>query len=298
MARTINVIQQEMLTRITADENLAGLNTTSKTAIWRLMVFVVAFSIWVLENLFDTHKKEVNDIIEAKMPHRPSWYRTKALAFQYGFDLLTARNEFGLLEDTDKFDNTGYTPEQIEASKVIKYAAVTKSGGQLFIKIATETAGVLAPIAPEVKTAFVAYMDDVADCGVKYLVVNHLPDRLILGMQIYRNPLVLKEFGMDIRTAKYPVEDAIKAYMKQLPFNGELVLAHLVDKLQQVEGVVITHIYNATFQAIDISTGLYNAPELIDVKTVPVAGYFDVGSINESTGEFESGNFSSVSYVV
>lgn len=289
MARTITVIQQEMLSRITADENLAGLNSTSKTAIWRLFVFVVAFSIWVLENLFDTHKKEVNDIIEAKMPHRPSWYRTKALAFQYGFALLL---------DTDKYNNENYDDEEIANSKVIKYAAVTKSGGQLFIKIATETAGVLAPIAPEVKTAFVAYMDDVADCGVKYLVVNHLPDRLILGMQIFRNPLVLNEFGMDIRTAKYPVEDAIKAYMKELPFNGELVLAHLVDKLQQVEGVLIPHIYNATSQAIDISSGLYNTPENIGVKTVPVAGYFDVGSINEGTGLFESGNFSSVSYVV
>lgn len=298
MARTITAIQNEIFDSIAADENLAELNTTSKTAIWRLMVFVVAFSIWVLENLYDTHKKEVNDIIEAKLPHRPSWYRTKALAFQYGYNLLTQRNEFGLLEDTDKFDNTGYTEEQIEASKVIKYAAVTKSGGQLFIKIATETAGVLAPIAPEIKAAFEAYMDDLADCGVKYLVVNHLPDRLILGMQIYRNPLVLDEFGMNIRTAKYPVEEAIKAYMKELPFNGELVLAHLVDKLQQVEGVVIPYIYNATFQAIDISTGLYNAPEFINVKTVPVAGYFDVGSINDSTGVFESGNLSSVSYVV
>lgn len=298
MARTIQQIQQEIFDRITADENLVELTSTSKTAIYRLFVFVVAFSIWVLENLFDTHKKEVDDIIEAKMPHRPNWYRTKALAFQYGYDLLTARNEFDLVEDTDKFDNTGYTAEQIEASKIIKYSAVTQNAGQLLIKIAAETDGVLSPITVPQKASFDAYVQEIADCGVKYLVVNHLPDRLILGMQIYRNPLVLNEFGMDIRTAKYPVEDAIKAYMKQLPFNGELVLAHLVDKLQQVEGVVIPHIYNATSQAIDISTGLYNAPENIGVKTVPVAGYFDVGSINEGTGLFESGNFSSVSYVV
>ena len=289
MARTIAAIQTEIFDSIAANEKLVGLTTTSKVSIWRLMVFVVAFSIWVLENLFDTHTKEVDDIIEAKMPHRASWYRTKAKDFQYGF---------ALLPDTDKYNNESYDDEEIANSKVIKYAAVTKSGGQLFIKIATETAGILAPISPAVKTAFVAYMDDVADCGVKYLVVNHLPDRLILGMQIYRNPLVLDQNGMSIRDANYPVEDAIKAYMKELPFNGELVLAHLVDKLQQVEGVLIPHIYNATFQAIDTSTGLYNAPEFINVKTVPVAGYFDVGSINESTGEFESGNFSSVSYVV
>jgi hypothetical protein len=191
-----------------------------------------------------------------------------------------------LLSDTDKFDNTGYTDEEVEASKVIKYAAVTKSGGQLFIKIATETAGVLAPIAPEVKTAFVAYMEEIADCGVKYLVVNHLPDRLTLGIKIYRNPLVLNESGMKLGPAGggYPVQEAIAEFMKALPFDGELVLAHLVDKLQQVEGVVIPHIYNATSQAIDISTGQYLPAQFIDVKTVPVAGYFEVSPLAPEGG--------------
>jgi hypothetical protein len=299
MARTFKQIKLEITTPFMANETLASLygyvagtefeKEFSIVSIENNLFNIVASAIFLLDQIFDTHKKEVNDIIEAKMPHRPSWYKTKALAFQYGFALLL---------DTDEFDNESYTDEEIANSKVIKYAAVTKSGGQLFIKIATETAGVLAPITPEVKTAFEAYMEDVADCGVKYLVVNNLPDRLVLGIQIYRNPLVLDENGMSIRDANYPVEDAIKSYMKELPFNGELVLAHLVDKLQQVEGVVIPHIYNATSQAIDISTGLYLAPEYINVKTVPVAGYFEVGSINQGSGEFETGNFSSVTYVV
>ncbi|GIZ10292.1 nucleotidyltransferase [Flavobacterium sp. UMI-01] len=276
MARTIQAIQNEIFSNITADENLAGLTTTSKTAIYRLFVFIVSFSIWVLENLYDTHKNEVNDIIEAKMPHRPSWYRTKALAFQYGFDLI---------QDTDKYDNTGFTDEEIEASKVIKYSAVTKSGGQLYVKIATEIDGVLTPIEPEVKNAFVAYMDEIADCGVKYLVVNHLPDILLLNIQIYRDPLVLDENGMSILNGNYPVEDAISEYMKELPFNGELVLAHLVDKLQKVEGVTIPHIINAESQAIDINTNEYLDAEPINVKTVPVSGYFTIP------------NFDNISYV-
>ena len=49
---------------------------------------IVAFVHFLIEKLFDTHKKELNEIIEAKMPHRPSWYRTKAKAFQYGHDLI------------------------------------------------------------------------------------------------------------------------------------------------------------------------------------------------------------------
>lgn len=277
MARTIQEIQQGMFDSITTNENLAGLTSISKVSIWRLFVFVVAYAIWVLENLFDTHKKEVEDIIEAKMPHRPSWYKTKAVAFQYGFDLI---------EDTDKYDNTGFTDEVVEASKVIKYSAVTKSGGQLFVKIATETAGVLSPIAPEVKSAFDAYMDEIADCGVNYLVVNHLPDIILLTIKIYRDPLVLDASGMSILNGNYPVQDALNAYMKELPFNGELVLAHLVDKLQLVEGVVIPHIVNAESQAIDINTNVYLDAAPINVKTIPVSGYFKIP------------NFDNVSYVV
>lgn len=277
MARSIGVIQQEMHDAITANENLAGLNSQSKTSIFRLIVFIVAFSIWVLENLFDTHKKEVDDIIEAKMPHRPSWYRTKAKAFQYGFALIT---------DTDNYDNTGYTDDQVLDSKIIKYAAVTPSAGQILIKIATEAAGVLAPITPEQKASFDVYILEIADCGVKYIVVNHLPDILLLNLQIFRDPLVLDSTGMSIINGNYPVQDAINEYMKELPFNGELVLAHFIDKLQKAEGVVIPHLVNAESQAIDINTNEYLDAEPINVKTVPVSGYFTIP------------NFDNVAYVV
>lgn len=290
MARTYKQIKSDITTPFMANETLAveygfvaGAEFDAEFSIVsfeNITFSIVASAIFLVEQIFDTHKKEINDIIEAKMPHRPSWYRTKALAFQYGFYLI---------QDTDKYDNTGYTDEEIEASKVIKYAAVTKSGGQLYIKIASETAGVLAPIAPEVKAAFDYYIEEIADCGVKYLVINNLPDILDLGIQIFRNPLILDENGMrlGITGGGYPVEDAINEYMKELPFNGELVLAHLVDKLQQVEGVNIPHIYNATSQAVDLNNpGTYLPAEYINVKTVPQAGYFAIS------------NFSNISYVV
>ena len=287
MARSIADIKNEMTASFMANEKIAtvygfvvgGLfaDEFSKVSFENIKFDIIAFSIWVLENLFDTHKKEVDDIIEAKMPHRPSWYRTKAKAFQYGFALIT---------DTDNYDNTGYTDDQVLDSKIIKYAAVTPSAGQILIKIATEAAGVLAPITPEQKASFDAYILEIADCGVKYIVVNHLPDILLLNLQIFRDPLVLDSSGMSIINGNYPVQDAINEYMKELPFNGELVLAHFIDKLQKAEGVVIPHIINAESQAIDINTNQYLAAEPINVKTVPVSGYFTIP------------NFDNVSYVV
>lgn len=278
MARTINEIQNGMLTAIASDEVLSvQLNSTSKVAIFRLFTFIVASAIWLVEMLFDNHKKEVDDILELRFPHRPSWYRNKAKAFQYGFDLIA---------DTDKFNNEGYTDDQIEASKIIKYSAVTQNAGQLLIKIATESAGVLSPITVPQKASFDAYISEIADCGVKYIVVNHLPDILLLDLQIFRDPLVIDETGESIINGNKPVEDAILEYMKELPFNGELVLAHLVDKLQQVDGVRIPNIVNAASQIIDLSTGNYLPPQPINVKTVPESGYFTIP------------NFDNVTYVV
>jgi hypothetical protein len=287
MARSIADIKNEMTSSFMANERNAQSygfvvgsmfkDEFSIVSFENIFFDIISFSIWVLENLFDTHKKEVDDIIEAKMPHRPSWYRTKAKAFQYGFALIM---------DTDNYDNTGYTDDQVLDSKIIKYAAVTPSAGQILIKIATETAGVLAPITAGQKASFDAYILEIADCGVKYIVVNHLPDILLLNIQIYRNPLVLDSTGMSILNGNYPVEDAINEYMKELPFNGELVLAHFIDKLQKAEGVVIPHLVNAESQAIDINTNQYLAAEPINVKTVPVSGYFTIP------------NFNNVSYVV
>lgn len=287
MARNRADIKLEMTTSFMANETLATAygfvpgavfeNEFSKVSFENILFDIIAYTIYVLEQLFDTHKKEVDDIIEQKMPHRASWYRFKAKEFQNGFALIT---------DSDKYNNTGFTNQQIEDSKIIKYAAVTQSAGQLLIKIAAESDGVLEPITPLQKRSFDAYIAEIADCGVKYIVINNLPDILLLTLVIYRDPLVLNADGLSILTGKKPVEDAILEYLKELPFNGELVLAHLVDKLQKVEGVKIPHIINAETKIIDVNTGIYLAEQRIDVKTVPESGYFTIP------------NFDNVSYVV
>lgn len=278
MARTITEIQNEIFTSITANENLAGLTSQSKVAIYRLIVFVVSFGIWSLESIFDIHKKELqNELLEQKSGTLP-WYRTMALAFQYGFDLLT---------DSDKFNNNGATDEQIEASKIVKYAAVEEGSedSRVIIKIAGETNKVLAPITADQLAAFNNYIDEVRYAGVNVTVINYLPDRLYLNLKIYRDPLLIDANGNYILGGR-PVEDAIRAYMKQLPFNGELVLVHLVDALQKVEGVKIPHVVSADSSWIDPIVNGYGTPQPINVKSIAVSGYYEVV------------NFDNVSYVV
>ena len=41
----------------------------SKVSIEGLLFYVVAFGIWVLEKLFDTHKEEVSTMLADRTPH-------------------------------------------------------------------------------------------------------------------------------------------------------------------------------------------------------------------------------------
>lgn len=277
MARKIEIIIAEMIAKKEAELGLAGLTSTSKVAIWRLMIYVVAFAVWSLEILFDQHKAEVDGILLELKPHTARWYRNKALAFQYGFDLYP---------DTDVFVNEGKTPEQITASKIIKYAAVTEATNEsrLIIKIATEDgSGILAPISEPEKESVVAYFDEVGDAGVRKTIINYLPDVLRLNIKIYYDPLVLTSNGVaitGINAGKKPVEIALQEFMRELDFDGQLILSALVDKLQETEGVEIPHLVSAASKWINEDGSAYGNFENISVKKIPVAGYFTIENFN------------------
>ena len=279
MARNIQEIQEEIIRAKHQEPSLDALNSNSKVAIWRLWTYITAFAIYTLEKIFDQHKQEVYTALSELKPHTARWYRNKALAFQYGFDLI---------EDSDKFNNQGRTEDEISNSKIVKYSAVTESESEsrLIVKIATEQGGELQPISQGQKASFDAYLNEIKDAGVRITTINYLPDILKLQMKIYRDPLVLDENGQSIITGEKPVEKAIKEYLKNLPFDGELVLAHLVDALQQVEGVKIPHIILAESKWIDAGTNGYGNFQPVEVKTIPISGYFKIE------------NFDNISYVV
>lgn len=269
MARQIEVIEKEMFDRINSNENLSSLNSTSKVANYRLFIFIVSFSIRALEVLFDLHKKEVDDKLANQKSGTLPWYRTMALKFQYGFDLI---------KDHDYYDNSNVTSQQIENSKIIKYAAVGESDtdSRVIIKIAGETSGKLSPIEPEQKKTFDAYIKEIKWAGVSITVVNYRPDKLYLEIQIKRDVLVLDKNGMSIKNAGYPVIEALSEYMKELPFDGDLRLSAIVDKLQKVPGVLDATIISSKSAWINESVNDYDLPQPFSISKIPVSGYFEV----------------------
>lgn len=287
--RTKAQIKSEITTAFMANETLAtdygfavGASFEAEFSLVsfeNILIEDLAFSIFLHEQMFDEHEREVNTALRNQKKGTKPWYRTMALLFQYGFDLVP---------DHDFFDNTGATAEEITTSMIVKYAAVNEAtdSSRVIIKIAGENNGILSPITLEQLEAFEAYINEVRFAGVMCTVINFLPDRLFLNIQIKRDPLVLDANGMSILNANYPVNDAIKEFMKELPFDGELKLSALVDKLQLVPGVLDATVLNAQSSWIDPQVNGYGDPVQINISTIPQSGYFEVVT------------FDNISYVV
>lgn len=257
MAR-IDEIQQLIIDDIQARPELEEMNSTSVTAVWRLWTRIAAFFSELLENLFIAHKSDVDETIANLKPHSPLWYQNKALMFQYGSDLE---------EGKDTYDNTGLTDEQIEEQLIIAQSAVTEENGLLVIKIAREVDDELVPLELEQYDAFTAYMNEIKDAGVKLVILSFEADKLILAVDIYYNPLILNAAGQRIDQANdTPVQDAAKAFLRNLPFDGLYVRDNHEEHLKNIDGVVIAKVNicqaarfdNLNFQNVDVKYQPYS----------------------------------------
>lgn len=266
MARTIAVIKKEISDYFIQNETviaLYGLDTSktfedqfSKVSLESILFYVVAVAIWTLDTLFDYHKAELTALIAEKKPHRLKWYRDKTLNFQYGRDLI---------DDSDLYDNTDETDEQIALERVVKYAAAVEQAGVVIIKVATELDGERMPLDGDQEEALTAYLKEIKDAGVKLSLVNEEANSFTATLDIYYDPMVLNASLNSLANGGNPVREAIADFIVNLPFNGEYRNAALVDRLQLVPGVVIPELHAS---AIDGAAIL--------AKANPASGYMKV----------------------
>jgi hypothetical protein len=272
MARTIATIKADLATQFMANSTLADKygftvgdafdSTFSKVSFESIWLYICAYCAYVIEVLFDTHKAEIDDLLEQQKSHRRTWYENMAKAFMFGYSLVT---------DEDYYDTSSLTDAQIIAAKVVKYSAAVEKKGVVYMKVAGEdSSGNRQPITAAQQTAFEAYMKDVKDAGVVIEVVNSNPQHFRLTMTLYYDPMVLDANGMNLSAGTYPVTDAIKSFISNLKFNGEYRNASLVDTLQAIDGVVIPELHLS-----ELSTdGATWTP--VDAKATPDSGYCKV----------------------
>lgn len=266
MARTIAEIQAAIVAAVQADTTLAGLTSTSATALWRLLARVVASAIFAFEVINDTFRAALLAEVEALKPHTLRWYQEKALLFQYGSDLP---------EDSDNYDNSALDDATIAAQRIIAQAAATESNGTVTVKVAREVSGALAPLSRPQFRSLTSYLNEVKDAGVDLEPLSQDGDKLTVAATVYYDPLVLTSTGARIDGAlAQPVQDAIKAYLRALPFNGVLIRSALFDVLQGVDGVytpVLSSVQAGRFDAVSLGE--------VQVQYLPYAGYFKLSTL-------------------
>jgi hypothetical protein len=219
---------------------VAELTSGSKVAIWRLLFRVLAWGLWVHENLFDRHKIEVEAIANDLITGTLRWYQQQCFLFQYG-DALT-------------WNGLRYIYDPINAAnKIVKRAAVFVSGGVLKVKVAKlDGSGNPTPLSAPELAAFDYYFNTIKFAGTSVDVISVAADTVKLYYNIYFNPLLMAADGSLISDPSvFPVEVAINGYIKNLPFNGILNMTKLTDAIQAATGVVDPVLSNA--EAADVS---------------------------------------------
>lgn len=279
MNKTLQEIIDEAIAAKEADGALDELNSTSKVSVWRSILNAVAWVIFNFQESVRLHTSNIQHMIDNQKNFRLQEYRSEALRFQYGFDLLP---------DTDKFSPTFVdngveitaTPEQVEASKIVKYAACSRviNNGKvsIILKIAPENLDLIFPA--EVMEAFGKYISEVQPAGDHVTIVNYLPDMLRFAFIIKRDPKILNASGMNNLTGNQtPVQQAIEKFLRNdLPFNAELSIQRLEDAIRSVPGVEdLTTVYCET-KWIDPVGGGYGLYQPVQMSVVPQSGRFKI----------------------
>jgi hypothetical protein len=232
---------------------LADINSSSKVSPWRLFLFIVAVAAWVLENLWDIFRTEINEKAEQAISGNIPWYKRQVLAFQYLYDLQ-------LIDNVYKYVTLD------EAAQIIKRVAIVEADdGKLRIKIAKLNAtGLPIPLTLAEKNAFLAYISKVKFAGTPILIINDAADDLRFNLNVYFNPLIGVDAVID------NTEAAVSSYLANLEFNGAINVTRFIDALQAATGIndVLINSIEARYAALPYA--------IIDRQYIPNAGYLTV----------------------
>ncbi|MBF0576592.1 nucleotidyltransferase [Dysgonomonas sp. GY617] len=234
-----------------------------------IIFYVVATCMILPFQVFEQFMIDLLALLRNNKTHTPRWYATRAKEFQFGYELAG---------DTDQYDNDGLTPEQIEVSQIVKFAAGVEADDQsiLFVKVARSVNGEKQPLTDVQYAAFYAYIMRIKDAGVRITIVNTQGDDLKLNFDIYYDPLILDSEGKRLDgTNDTPIQDAIRGYISNLSFNGLYTNQALIDALQVVQGVEIADLKQAASRH-----GNYTEFTPIVARSVPYAGYYKITDNN------------------
>ncbi len=236
MAQDIQEIFEVIEDQKNSDPVLVDLNSTSDVAVWKGWAFITAFVHRLQQVFWDETKDELDLKASQAVAGTNDWYALKALEFQYGDDLQVINGQ------------PSY-PVIDESKRIIKFSSYSEdlTFGATIIKVAKDDgSGNPARLTNDELIAFKYYLNKRKFAGTRVTGASQDSDLLRLLGRVYYNPLV-----DDLPTLKQNVENAIKEYLRTLPFNGTVKLSSIIQMVKSVEGVDDFTISDAQVSAND-----------------------------------------------
>ncbi|WP_346236162.1 hypothetical protein ABDK00_016855 [Niabella insulamsoli] len=275
MARTKTEIKKQMTDLFIQNESVQlayGLDVNktfdqefSAASIENILFEIFSFCGWWIESILDLFRADVIDYRTNQSPFTTRAIVRLAKGYLHGYTLDG---------ETDKYDTSALTPEEIEAASIIMHASCSQAldgfgKPYLRLKMASETDGDLRQLTEGEMTGFTAYLDVVQPAGVKIVKESNVPDRIRMGWKIYYDPLIINATGDRIDGSATDVaRAAIKEYLTQIVFNGTYAPQNHEVFVKQIEGISLCPI-----QYVQTKYALFEWVTVIDVAT-PDAGYY------------------------
>lgn len=267
MARTSEEIKREMTDNFMSDSTLqqsygfdkdkSFADNFSKVSIENLLFGIVASAINTFEKLFDIHLQEVNDTM-AKRAHTLTWYRNKALEFRFGYTLR---------DDVAEYDENISESDLRKANIIKKCSCQTADASfpTILVKVAKDS----EPLTDTELTQFSAYMNEIADAGVRIVTRSLAPDKLALKLKVWYDPLLCDKDGYLYlgSNGKTVAESAIEEYLSDLAFNGAFYPKLLEQYMMKKDAIKMAKVISAKG-----SPQVEGEPETIDDMYLPYAG--------------------------
>lgn len=260
MSRTIEQIQASIIVDVQAQPELAEANTTSRRGIWRLITFVQASAILLLEQIIDVFKAENEIKINSAIPATTSWITNKVFNFQY-----SATNP----QVVQLVDLVPLYPVIDSSLRIIKRCSVvTTISGQVIIKAAKSEPPVA--LSNTELASLQSYVNIIGVPGIKYTCFSSNADRVYIDVDIYYD-------GQYSTVISGTVQNTINTFLSKLPFNGQLKVSDLELAIRNTTGVNDVLFKNIKVRAN--STAFSSGTFLIQNNTVisrlfpTIAGY-------------------------
>jgi hypothetical protein len=267
MARSISTIKKTIIEEKNTKDNISVIQFAeeggSRVGILNLWADVVSLCINVHEQLFDKHKSDVELLVDNAIPGTEKWIQSKVFEFQY--DVTTP--QYVELVDYVPAYPTIDTSLQI----ITRCSVISLGNGRITIKVAKSEPPV-ALSAPE-KTALEGYITAIIPAGPYVTISTQDSDKLYIDAEVFYD-------GQYVDSIQATVEAAIKDYLDNLPFDGDVLNSKIQDAIQSVDGVndVVINEVKARKDTTPIS-----GATVVARKWSTVAGYIEEETTSSNT---------------